>query len=196
MRPEASALQKCWVLGSLLACAPSDLRPVGEDPRPSGSPAPVDTADVPLPPLPGITPVINELLAYNRTGLRDDAGLPVDWIELYDPGDEPIELRGFSLTNAFGDPAISPLDPSLSIGSREFLLLFADGHPELGPTHLAITLDIEGDLGLFYDYGPVQLLTYDSQAADVSAARVPDGASTWVNDESPTPGESNSASAD
>jgi hypothetical protein len=44
---------------------------------------------------------INEILASNRDGLRDEDGDAEDWIELHNPGSHTVSLAGWALT---GDP--------------------------------------------------------------------------------------------
>lgn len=72
-------------------------------------------------------PIISELLADNETGLRDRDGEFVDWLELYNPDSDPVDLSGYFLTDTpknlakWEVPATTILEPS------GFLLLFASG---------------------------------------------------------------------
>ena len=38
--------------------------------------------------------VINEICAHNLSGLQDGNGAYGDWIELFNPGSEPVDLSG------------------------------------------------------------------------------------------------------
>lgn len=67
-------------------------------------------------------------------------------------------------------------------------MLFADDDEEEGPAHLNFNLSAAGEeLGLYDPDGdPVDRLTFDALAADISVARVPDGSDTWQVTDSPT----------
>ena len=44
--------------------------------------------------------MINEFLARNDGGLRDGTGRASDWIEVFNAGDEQINLKGYHLTDS------------------------------------------------------------------------------------------------
>ncbi len=76
------------------------------------------------PPGPGIR--INEFLASNAANLADEDGDFSDWIELYNPGDQSVNLLGYGLTD---DPAIPFrwVFPDVTIGAGEYRLVWASG---------------------------------------------------------------------
>ncbi|MDZ7376755.1 MAG: lamin tail domain-containing protein, partial [candidate division KSB1 bacterium] len=43
--------------------------------------------------------VINEVMASNGATIRDEDGDTPDWIELYNRGQQPIDLNGFGLSD-------------------------------------------------------------------------------------------------
>ena len=43
-------------------------------------------------------PIISEFLADNDGGLRDEDGDDADWIEIYNPDPDPVNLAGWRLT--------------------------------------------------------------------------------------------------
>ena len=47
----------------------------------------------------GAAVVINEILAFNERGRRDEDRERHDWIELYNAGDEIVSLEGYSLSD-------------------------------------------------------------------------------------------------
>ena len=57
-------------------------------------------------------PVINEFLASNSSGLVDDNGSTTDWIEIFNAGDQTINLAGYSLTDNPGDTCLLYTSPS------------------------------------------------------------------------------------
>ena len=46
---------------------------------------------------------LNELLASNRRGRRDDQGRSSDWIEIHNSGNQPLQLGGYHLTDNLKD---------------------------------------------------------------------------------------------
>lgn len=136
--------------------------------------------------------VVNEFMASNATTIQDEAGAYPDWIELYNPTDEDVDLGGWFMTDNLEDPEKSEL-PDVTIEAGGFLLLFADDDQEDGPLHLNFSLDAQGEaIGLYGpDGGTVEELEFDEQAVDISMARIPDGSGTWQATGDATPGESN-----
>ncbi len=137
---------------------------------------------------------INEFMAANATTIPDDTGVYVDWIELYNMTDEDVDLAGFTITDDLDEPDKHVLAAGLVVPAGGHLLLWADGTPDLGLSHLGFSLSREGEeLGLYDPDGAVlNHLEYDEQATDWSAARMPDGElDGWVIDATPTPGQTN-----
>jgi hypothetical protein len=69
---------------------------------------------------------INELMSTNISIIADEDGAYVDWTEIFNPSDYPIELDGYTLS----DDSLSPdkwTFPALSLGSGEYLLVFCSG---------------------------------------------------------------------
>lgn len=70
--------------------------------------------------------VFNEILAGNRTNLRDESGDFSDWIELLNPNPTDLDLSGYGLSD---DPTLpfKWVFTNTSIRAHGFLTLFADG---------------------------------------------------------------------
>ena len=136
---------------------------------------------------------INELQASNATTVADEGGSYPDWIELYSGLDEDVDLSGYTISDDLAEPAGRALD-GLVLPARGFLVLWADGGE--GGLHLGFSLEADGEaIGLYDPEGrPLDRVTYEAQSTDWSAARVPDGAESWVATRAPTPGEANVAS--
>ena len=144
------------------------------------------------------TIVINELLASNNSCCTDENGDYDDYIEIYNPGDEPADIGGLFITNTLGNVdeyfQIPSGNDSTIIDPGGFLLLWADDEPEQGVLHVGIELG-SGDgeqIGLYLaDFTTVvDTLTYIVQTADVAFGNYPDGSGYWLY-MNPTPGESN-----
>jgi hypothetical protein len=167
---------------------------VHEDPGcPDGLPADAEGPGVP-PEVDGRL-VINELMAKNVLTTVDEAGEVADWIELYNPTSQPIPLGGYTLTDDLHQPHKCTLPASAVVPAQGYLVLWADGRPEAGPTHLNFRLAKDGgEVGLARPDGSwIDRIAYDAQEVDFSAARTPDGSDHWQILWHPTPGAANPA---
>ncbi len=93
-------------------------------------------------------PIISEFVADNETGLRDPDGEFEDWLELYNPDPDPIELGGYFLTDnplnlqKWAIPAGTVLEPGA------FLVIFASGKDRAvagEPLHTSFALSNAGE---------------------------------------------------
>ncbi|MCB0841337.1 MAG: lamin tail domain-containing protein, partial [Bacteroidetes bacterium] len=143
---------------------------------------------------------INEFLASNSTGITDESGAFEDWIEIYNDGDDPVDIGGMYITDDLTNPAmwqIPATDPNLTtIPAKGFLILWADKNTAEGVLHVDIKLGASGEqIGLAQvigvDTGFVDSLTFGAQITDVSEGRDPDGSSTFRKFYVPTPGAPN-----
>lgn len=136
---------------------------------------------------------INEIMADNRYTTTDETGAASDWIELVNLGEAPLSLEGYGLADDLEEPEPFRLGAGLEIAGGGFLLLWADGSPELGAQHLDFKLDAEGEAVLLYDPDgrAVDLIHFGGLPADQSAARLPDGGADWALTTAATPGASN-----
>jgi len=121
-----------------------------------------------------------------------------DFIELYNPQNEPVEISGFYLTDAAGSLNKFQIPPLSFIAQKGFALLYADGQPNLGKDHLNFKL--ASDVGLIRlsapDLSLVDAVAYGPQQTDLSQGRSPNGSDKIVTFDQPTPGMSNPGSVD
>lgn len=143
---------------------------------------------------------INEFMAFNTTCCPDNDGGTAeydDWIEIYNPGSEPVDIGGMylsdDLANPFMDrlPTDSPSETTIPAGG--FIILWADNTPSQGPGHLNFGLSSTGEaIGLYYiDGRTIDTKTYAAQSENKSFGRKPDGTNSWVEFNTPTPGQPN-----
>ena len=140
---------------------------------------------------------INEWMADNDTFIADPAGGGYeDWFELYNFGEVPVMLGGFSLTdNALSSNRFS-IPGGYVLNAREHLLVWADNDPEQNggvDLHTDFNLSRDGEeIALFAPDGRlVDLAAFSSQQPDSSEGRWPDGVSDVYLMAPPTPGASN-----
>ena len=140
---------------------------------------------------------INEFMASNESTIGVDVGDGVDfpdWIEIYNPNDEDVDLGGWYLTDDLSNPQKHLMPAGVIVPAGGFTLLWADDDEEdEGSDHLGFHLAVEGEaVGIYRPNGsPADTLTYEAQVPDISAARITDGGDEWELTDEPTPGESN-----
>jgi hypothetical protein len=143
---------------------------------------------------------INEFMASNSSGHTDEYGEDEDWIEIYNAGDLDVDLAGLYLTDDLAYPnkwqILAGAPEITTIGTKSYLVLYADNDISQGPLHLGFKLGSGGEeIGLAHLSGTavywLDSLTYGPQLTDISYGRYPDGNLLWVNMESSTPWMSN-----
>ena len=146
-------------------------------------------------------PVINEFLASNSGGLVNDNGNRSDWIEIYNAGDQVVNLAGYSLTDNPSDTSKFTF-PSTTLSAGQYLVVFADD--DVDPTsgnnlYTEFSLSSGGEyVGLYDPTGAVVSefaaggADYPTQISDVSYGFVNDGSFSQPSYFStPTPGFAN-----
>jgi len=138
----------------------------------------------------GAPVVISEFLARNQSGITDDEGDHVDWIELYNDSAMPVDLAGWSLTD---DPDLPAkwLLPAVTLPAKRYLLVYAsgkNGHSDVAATAenpdplpiLHTNFRLSGDGGFLALYPPTTRrfldsagIDYGPQRIDLSYGRVP-----------------------
>jgi hypothetical protein len=121
-----------------------------------------------------------------------------DWIELYNAGPTSVDLSGKYLTDDLSDPRKFRIPIGLSIPAGGFALFYADDDLGQGHFHTNFRLNRNGEsIGLFDSDAnnnvPLDAVTFDSQIADVSLRRYPDGGETWEKSLTPSPGRAAAA---
>ena len=71
-------------------------------------------------------PYLSEFMASNTRTLKDETGQYVDWIELFNPAEAPLNLRGWSLTDDAGNLTKWRF-PETNLAAGGFLVVFASG---------------------------------------------------------------------
>ena len=156
--------------------------------------------------LQGAVPVINEFSASNAGIIDDDNGNATDWIEIYNAGEDAVDLSGYTLTD---DPTniAKYIFPETLLAGGQYLIIFAgdDADPTSGTDlYTEFGLSSSGEYLGFYDpagnvvseFG-VNGTDYPAQFQDVSYGLVNDGDFDSVAFfATPTPGSANVDSVD
>lgn len=136
---------------------------------------------------------INEVIAANPGVIFDEDGDAVDCIELFNFGEQSIDLAGYGLTDNSDEP-MQWIFPSHILEPEAFLVVFcSEKNRTTPPFHTNFRLNQAGEgvwltspEGLSVDVFPVM-----SVAEDYSAVRLPDGYGGWERTVFSSPGAAN-----
>lgn len=139
---------------------------------------------------------VNEIVARNRNGDRDEQGEREDWVELHNFGFSHENLAGMYLSDDPDNPRKWAVPEGVSIPSESYLRIWCDGDTAAGPLHTNFRLDADGDGVGLYDVDDnlnrlVDYLDYGKLTKDVSWGRLAGSHGTLVYMVEPTPGEEN-----
>ena len=142
--------------------------------------------------------VIIEFLASNSSiNIDPDFHSYSDWLEIFNPQNDTVDLSNYFLTDDFNNPAKWQIPEGVSIAPGEFLIFWADGkNVVLNSYHTNFKLSKSGEeIGLFDSAGVlIDTIVYENQITDISFGRQPDGGPDWYFFDGPTPGETNNSS--
>ncbi|NLE05854.1 MAG: lamin tail domain-containing protein, partial [Crenarchaeota archaeon] len=117
-----------------------------------------------------------------------------DWIEIYNSGENIIDLSGMYLTNDLNHVKGWKIPKNTTIQAGEYLVIWADKNLGDHGLHANFALFAnEGTIALYENDGEtlVDCVNYEKQLRDVSYGRIPNGDSQWQYLTIPTPGAAN-----
>ena len=140
---------------------------------------------------------INEFMGSNGT-IPDADVNNEDWIELYNPGSQDVNLTGYYLSDDSAN-LVKWKFPNVTIPKKEFLLVWASKKDKIdskGEAHTNFKIDktLGEDLILTNPDGVTIMDKYTptiSITRDKSIGRTPSGGSTWTTFDTPTPRKPN-----
>jgi hypothetical protein len=135
---------------------------------------------------------INEFMASNVTFMLSDVYEEyADWIEIYNGGDNEVNLNGYYLTDNLADSAKYWIHHDIILAPGEYIVFWADGQDDY--LHTNFKLGRKGEfIGIYDDqFNVIDSLSYGFQENDVSYGRRVDDLQTWVIYDVPTPGYQN-----
>ncbi|RLD90284.1 MAG: hypothetical protein DRJ09_04680 [Bacteroidetes bacterium] len=143
---------------------------------------------------------INEFMASNDAAFAGPQGDFPDWIEIYNAGDDAVDLSGYYMADDLADPdamyAIPSTYPdSVTVPAHGYILFYANKGQESSVLNLNFKLSGGGEqVGLWNSSQEVlDSITYGDQTTDISYGRYPDGGDNWEFMPTFTPGETNVA---
>lgn len=138
---------------------------------------------------------INEIMASNSATLASDLGNYGDWVEVYNPTINAIDLAGLYFTDDIATPTKYQFPTGSSttiVPANGFKLVWADDSAQL--LHANFKLSSAGETIAFFAADGITLIdsiTFGAQTTDISFGRATDGGATWTTFNTPTPEASN-----
>ncbi len=146
------------------------------------------------------TLVINELMTKNDGFFRDEYEGADDWIEIYNYGQDPIDIGGMYVTDTMGEPAsywrIADNAPDVTtVAAGGYIIIWADREMQQGPLHVDFRLSADGneDVALYdAQQNLIDGISFGPLEGNESFGRLPDAGDTWQVFDNPTPRKANS----
>ncbi|WP_262709310.1 CotH kinase family protein [Emticicia agri] len=139
---------------------------------------------------------INEVMASNHASVEDNTGNHSDWIELYNPGNNAVDLSGYYMSDNPDNPTkfrFTTTSRAVVVPARGYLIIWASGNTHAGARHTSFALSASGEsISISNADGKViDSFSFNGQRRDVSYGRLPDGGNTLSYFSPATPGAAN-----
>lgn len=141
------------------------------------------------------TILVTEFMPSNTGTITNEDGTYCDWIELYNPADHPIDLKGYSLTDDAKMPDKCVL-PSRVLEPGEYAIVYADDRPATDTElHAPFRLKDADEILIMLDPDDteIQRITYPPMESNQSYAMALD-TQEWAATDRCTPGLPNTDS--
>ena len=137
--------------------------------------------------------IINELMSSNSHTISDEDGNYPDWFELFNPGQDTVNLGGYGISN---DSLVlfKWVMPEVLLFPQAHLLIFASGKnkTEISSGYLHTNFKLNASGGLIIITNPIGYIIdfekFGKIGSDVSLGRYPDGSGSWFLFSDATPG--------
>ena len=139
--------------------------------------------------------IINEVMQSNIDCIMDDLNeFPDSWVELYNCGDQTVNLQDYKL--GLKDDAGSAFQlPSQTVAAHGYIVIYCDKSDVPTGLHTDFRLDSgKGNVYLFHGDEVETVALKKMPAPNIAYGRVTDGADAWGYQQTPTPGAANCGS--
>ncbi len=125
---------------------------------------------------------INEVMADNLTGLKNEKGIYSDWIEIYNGTEQSLDLTGYYLSDSKNDLTKWKF-PEYILDSGEYVIVFCDGYIDESNKFLHANFKINSDNDEVYlsneDEEVVDFVKLNEQKTNISYGRSSINSSEW-----------------
>lgn len=139
---------------------------------------------------------INEFMASNGKTIGDADGNFNDWIEIYNPKEESVQLEGYYLSDDLENPTRWAF-PDMKIDPKSHILVWASGEDRVddeGMAHTNFSIDRQGEPLILTAPDGEEIIDFIAKREvprDISFGRAEDGSGELQYFENPTPGTRN-----
>ena len=137
---------------------------------------------------------INELLAKNDSINVDEVGEFDDWVEFFNPTDQPLNMSGLYLTDDLTNLTKWKFPDSMDVIMPEgYLLIWCDEDETQGIKHTNFKLNTDGEMLVLTRANGITIIdsiSFGAQSSNQSYGRILDGDDVW-SIMTPTPEYSN-----
>lgn len=138
---------------------------------------------------------INEIMASNTT-LLSDLNNYGDWVEIYNPSNQDIDIAGYYVTDNYSLPTkyqIPTGETSTIIPAGGYKLIWADDSARVLHANFKLSASSGERFALVNNDGTtfIDSISFGVQTADISYGRTSDGSDTWTFFNTATPNASN-----
>lgn len=125
--------------------------------------------------------VINEFVAANGNGARDEFNERDDWVEFYNNGPQPKNMSGWYLSDNLNNKTKWRFPSGLILPSGGYLIVWADDSTAQGNLHASFKLSSLGESLVLSDSleNVLDQLTFGAQRQDTAWARIPNGTGSF-----------------
>lgn len=125
--------------------------------------------------------VINEFVAANGNGVRDEFGERDDWVEFYNNGTQPKDMSRWYLSDNLNNKTKWRFPNGLVLPAGGYLIVWADDSVAQGNLHASFKLSSAGEDLVLSDSleNVMDQLTFGPQRQDTAWARIPNGTGSF-----------------
>ncbi len=145
--------------------------------------------------------IINEYSASNLNSFMDEFGKTEDWIELYNASSSPVDISGYHLSDKESKPGKYEIPSNTVIPGNGFIVFYCSGRNlvknQEHHTNFKLAQTTGKDILLLSDKNENIIEAFDLELTLVehSRCRSSDGGVNWVVCTDPSPGRTNSGTA-
>ncbi len=139
--------------------------------------------------------VVNEFLAKNETGLKDEKGEYEDWLELANTSGSTVNVSGMYLSDEFDNATKWKIPNGTYIPANGKIIVWCDEDQLDGPLHANFKISAtNGEHVMLFNTDGLTMadnIEFGPQLADISCGRLDDGGLPWVTYLTPSPVKGN-----
>ena len=140
--------------------------------------------------------ILNEVMASNPDAIPDEEGHFYDWIELYNQGDNDVDLSQWGLSDRTSEPRWY-FPQGTTLPAKSYLIVYCagkDANSRSQSLYASVKLNASKDTAVLFSANSriVDQLPLFEIAPGASIGRLAENPQEWIEQEKPTPGFANS----